>query len=314
MLNKRVHIVGELHDNAIQKFEEAGYVLSRSKNLDDNQLLKLAYDAQVIVLTDMVFQNEWFAKLPHLKLIARRGAGYDNVAIDIATSYGVLVTNTPGANAIAVAELTITLILNTLRHIKKIMVDDSRYNDVSHVFGHNLNKKKVGIVGYGRIAQHVEAILSGFGVNILVYSHHKVIPKYATFVDFQTLVSQSDIITLHVPAVRETEHMINHDVFLHMKQDAILINTARGLLVDEKALIDALKTHQILGAGLDTVQNEPLSVDSDLRHQDGILLTPHIGANTVEAEYLTGKAVMENVIDFFENRQPSNAVNQLCDV
>lgn len=302
---KRVHIVGALQDDAIEEFKKLGYHVSRSDNLDEKNLLQLAYDAQVIVLTDMPFKDSWFSQLPHLKMITRRGVGYDNISIDVATQHGVWVTNTPGANAVSVAEMTIILLLNTIRHIKNTILSGK-----SQVLGHNLQGKTVGIVGYGRIAKHVESILSGFGVNILVYNHREIIPKYAKFVDFQTLITQSDIITLHIPATQDTEKMFNHNTFLNMKNNAILINTARGALIDEHDLVVAIQKHQILGAGLDTIQNESLNSDR-LAKQNEIFVTPHIGANTVEAEHLTATAVVENVIDFFKKQQPRNAVNHI---
>lgn len=119
MSEKRIHIVGDLHEVAIQKFTSAGYDVSHSPNYDEKKLLSLAFDAAVIIMTDMAFDKNWFDALPNLKLIARRGVGYDNIPVESATKHGVWVTNTPGANAIAVAELAVTLILTVLRKVNQ---------------------------------------------------------------------------------------------------------------------------------------------------------------------------------------------------
>lgn len=312
MSEKRIHIVGDLHEVAIQKFTSAGYNVSHSPNYDEKKLLSLAYEAAVIVMTDMVFDENWFDALPNLKLIARRGVGYDNIPVESATQHGVWVTNTPGANAIAVAELAVTLILTVLRKVNQAANNVQKGEALTYpasLMGHNLSGKIIGLIGYGQIAQNVEKILHGFGAHVLVYSRTKRDTLYGQFVSYDTLLAQSDIISLHIPATPETSGILNHEAFSKMKTNAILINTARAALVDEEALVEAINTGKIAGAGLDTTSYETIKTASPLLNHDQIVITPHIGANTVESEYLTAEKVVASVLGFFDNQKPIYRLN-----
>ncbi|WP_273947141.1 NAD(P)-dependent oxidoreductase [Leuconostoc mesenteroides] len=263
-------------------------------------------------MTDMAFDKNWFDALPNLKLIARRGVGYDNIPVESATKHGVWVTNTPGANAIAVAELAVTLILTVLRKVNQATNSVQKGEALTYpasLMGHNLSGKIIGLIGYGQIAQNLEKILHGFGAHVLVYSRTKRETLYGQFVSYDTLLEQSDIISLHIPATPETSGILNHEAFSKMKTNAILINTARAALVYEEALVEAINTGKIAGAGLDTTSYETIKTAIPLLNHDQIVITPHIGANTVESEYLTAEKVVASVLDFFNNQKPIYRLN-----
>ncbi|MBF0412204.1 MAG: phosphoglycerate dehydrogenase [Desulfamplus sp.] len=223
-----------------------------------------------------------------LKVISRCGIGIDSVDIKTASSMGIVVTNTPDAPTIPVAELTVGLILSLLRRIHSAdsaIRDGKWYRPTGGlVFG-----KTVGIIGCGRIGSYVATLLSSFKCKILGYDAY---PHSNTSICYQSselspLLAQSDIISLHIPYSPENDHFISRDRIRQMKKDAYLINAARGGLIDEDALYDALKSGHLGGAALDSFEQEPYL--GNLKELDNVLLTSHIGSYALE-----GRIIMEN--------------------
>lgn len=312
-LNK-IYIYGKLglHHVAMDAFRDHGYTVLHGKDDDETDFLKSAMDAQVIIMADDVFKTSWFDQLPSLKLIIRRGVGYDKIPVAVATQHGVVVANTPGANAVSVAEIAVGLMFETVRKIPQARDFMHQFNGrmyPSSLLSHSLNSRTIGLVGYGNIAQATEQMLSGFDARILVTAHHQQTPKIGRYVGLATLLAESDIVSLHLPATKETTGMFNRDVFEQMKNDAILINTSRGALVNEHDLVSAVEHHEIGGAGLDTTMQEPMTKESELLNHDQIILAPHIGGFTIEAEIKTAKMVAQNAIDLFDGQRPRYAVN-----
>jgi len=223
------------------------------------------------------------SEVDSLKVISRYGVGMDNVDLDTAYQKGVLVFNTPDAPTDAVAELTLSLILNLLR---KICTSDSeiRKDSWKPQLGTLLSNKTVGILGLGKIGKKVVQLLSPFNAEFLVYEQkpdEEYVSKYnIDVVSLETLLAKSDVITIHLPSTEETYHIIGKEEFSKMKKTAVLINTARGNLIDEVSLYNSLKNGVIAGAGLDVFENEPYS--GKLKELDNTILTPHIGSSTVE--------------------------------
>jgi D-3-phosphoglycerate dehydrogenase len=225
------------------------------------------------------------------------GVGMDNVDLDTAYKKGVLVYNTPDAPTDAVAELTLSLILNLLR---KISVSDNniRKNTWKPALGNLLSDKTVGILGLGKIGKKVVQLLEPFNVEFLAYElkpDKSFTSKYKIkVVSLEEVLSNSDIITIHLPSTKETKHIIDSDAFSKMKQNTILINTARGDLIEEEALYESLKNKKIAGAGLDVFENEPYS--GKLKELDNTILTPHIGSSTVETRKTMDVESVNNLI------------------
>lgn len=241
------------------------------------------YDALIIGIDEV--SREVIEASDNLKVICMHGTGIDHIDVQAASEYGIYVANAPGANRNAVAELTIGLMIAAARNL--YLVDNSvRKQTWVREIGFELSGKTIGIVGLGHIGKRVIELLSGFNANILVFSK-RIDEEYALktgvkFVEFDELVKNSDVISLHVPLNKETVGMIQEEQLNMMKRNAILINTSRGGLIDEKALYKALKEKRIAAAALDVFVNEPLESTSLLRELDNIILTPHVGASTFD--------------------------------
>jgi len=216
-----------------------------------------------------------------LKVISRCGIGLDSVDLEAAAARGIKVYNTPGAPVSAVAELTIGLMLNLLRHVSQ--ADRTlRNGEWKQLMGNLLAFQTVGIVGFGRIGRRVAELAHAFGSKILVHDAAPAdIPEYCRAVGFEDLLAQSDVVSLHVPFLPELHHFFGPAQFARMKRGAFLLNVARGGLVDEAALLDALQTGRLAGAALDTFEEEPYS--GPLRTLPQVLLTAHMGSYAKES-------------------------------
>jgi len=243
----------------------------------------------------------------NLKLIAICGAGYNHVDVDYAISKGITVTHTPNSVTEPTAELCFGLMLATARKIaffdrqmRKPELFD--YGFLDHL-GTSLYGKRLGIFGMGRIGRALAKRALASGMNII---YHDIQPlsketeeKYqARYVDFDELLSESDVISLHVPATDKTYHIIGEKEFGKMKSSAILINTARGSLIDESALLKALTEKKIQSAGLDVFEREPY-FDDEFKNLDNVVLTAHIGARTLNTSLNMDREVVSNILGFF---------------
>lgn len=246
-----------------------------------------------------------------LKLIANFGVGYDNIDVDYASKKGIVVTNTPQSVLEPTAETAFAHILATARklgyynnklHLQE-KIDWSLYGDLGlPVYG-----TTIGIYGMGRIGQAVARRADAFGMKVIYNNRNRLLPNIenmyrATYVDFETLLKQSDFLSLHAPSTPETKHIINSETLGKMKPSAILINTARGALVDEKALAEALKNNVITGAGLDVFEHEP-KISPELIGLENVVLTPHMGTKTMAYRLDMQREVEDNIINFYKGRK-----------
>ncbi len=239
--------------------------------------------------------------------------GFDNVDLEVATERGVVVSNVPNYAFDSVAEFVFALVLDLLR---KVHVADTDLRkglfDWKYYVGNQLMSKTIGVLGTGNIGRRVIQIAHGFNMNVLSVTAHPSSEKAKAlgvkFVDLDTLLAESDIVTLHVPLTPETEHMIGTRELAKMKHTAILINTARGKVVDEAALIKALREKRIAGAGLDVFEKEPLPGDGPLLEMHNIVLTPHIAFLSEESLDECTYVTVENV-EMFAKGRPQNVVN-----
>ena len=267
-----------------------GTVVEMPKSLE-----KEVADAQVLVVRGRTPDTkELLGKAPKLRIVARSGAGLDNIDLDECKRKGIRVINTPDAPTIAVAELVVGLMISLLREIPRAdakMKDGKWIKD--ELLGRELFGKTVGVVGFGRIGAAVAERLQAFGCGVIAYSPHFKGTKGIESVPLDGLLGRSDIVTLHVPLTKETRGMVGRREIALMKKGAYLVNAARGALVDEDALYDALKSGKIAGAGLDVYSAEPYS--GKLRGLENAILLPHIGASTEEARARTGKQLLEEI-------------------
>jgi D-3-phosphoglycerate dehydrogenase len=320
MLNKKFKVV--ITDAEYPSFDIEKKVLSKL-NVDlikfncktEEELIRNCNGADALLnqyakITPNVIEN-----LKQVKIIARYGIGVDNVNLDAATKKGIFITNVV-YDICDVADHTITLMLALTRKlffvdksIKKIEWDWKKFAPITRIKG-----KTVGIIGLGRVGRQVAKRIKGFDVNLLAcdpYIPDDVFKTYnAKRVNLDTLLQQSDIVTIHVPLNDETRHMISTDQLKKMKKTAILINCARGGIVDEKALHKALLGKEIAGAGLDVLEQEPLQKDNLLLGLDNVIITPHMGWYSEDAVDEVQRIAAEQVLQCLQGKIPTNLVNK----
>jgi D-3-phosphoglycerate dehydrogenase len=267
---------------------------------DRPALLTALADADAILIRSATnVDGEAIAAAKKLKVIARAGVGLDNVDIKAATAAGVMVVNAPTSNIISAAELTVGHILSLARHIPGAHASlaagtwaRSRYTGVE------LYEKTIGIIGLGRIGALITARLQAFGMNVIAYDPYVTAARAqqlgVTLLPLDDVLGQSDFLTIHMPKTPETTGMISTEQLALMKPTAFIVNVARGGLIDEDALYAAVKSHRIAGAGLDVFVSEP-PTSSPLLELDNIVLTPHLGASTDEAQEKAGVSVAKSV-------------------
>jgi D-3-phosphoglycerate dehydrogenase / 2-oxoglutarate reductase len=250
-----------------------------------------------------------------LKIIGRAGVGVDNVDVPAATRKGIVVVNSPEGNTIAAAEHAIAMMLSMSRHIPEAnaSVKGGKW-ERNRFIGVEVYKKTLGIVGLGKIGSHLAAAAKAMGMKLLAYdpfiSTERAEQLGCRLVELDLLMRESDYITLHIPKTPETLHLINAEVLSKMKPTARIINCARGGIIDEAALAEAIKSGQIAGAALDVYEHEPLEADSPLRNVgQNIVLTPHLGASTAEAQVNVAIDVAEQIRDVLLGLPARSAVN-----
>jgi D-3-phosphoglycerate dehydrogenase len=283
-----------------------------NRALQETELLSMVSGVSAIVAgNDALTESVIAAGVPTLEIIARSGAGYNTVDIEAARRYGIPVTNTPGANNKSVADLTLGLILALARNIPRLNCSLHAGKWEKSVGG-ELGGKMLGLVGTGNIGGEVIKRAIAFDMKIAaydIYPRRDLIEKYGVvYLPLDEVIAQADFLSLHVPVIPQTVNMINKKALQLMKPTAYLINTARGELVVEEDLADALKQGVIAGAALDTFTEEPLQ-DSSLYHLPNAILTPHIGASTKEASDRVGILAAEEVIRVLSGAAPHYPVN-----
>lgn len=301
-MTSTVLITGKLHPEAIEAFEKDELINLVYK--PDSKFSEFKDDlarAQVLVTrSETAIDRHLLDHAPELKIVARAAVGVGNIDLDYATEKGILVMNTPGKNTNSAAELTMGLILGLMRHLPKAHGHMKTGGWDRHQFtGVELRGKKVGIVGLGNVGHRVAKFCRGFDAEILAYDPYISPEKFhkhgATQIkSLEELASQCDILTLHVPKNKETTGMITKEILGSLGPDGFVINAARGGIIDEASLLEALDEGLIAGAALDTFNNEPDPMPALVKHEK-LVVSPHIGASTLEAQLAIGKTVVEQV-------------------
>jgi glyoxylate reductase len=275
-------------------------------------------DALVTLLSDKI-DAEVFDAAPKLKIVAQMAVGFDNVDVAEATKRGIYITNTPGVLTETTADFAWALLMAIARRV----VEADRYVrsgqwkvswHPSMLLGRDVYGATLGIVGAGRIGTAVARRAKGFNMKILYYDVVPMPPEIekelgAKRVDLDTLLRESDFVSIHVPLIKETYHLINEEKLRLMKKTAYLINNSRGPVVDEKALYKALREGWIAGAALDVFEQEPTPVDNPLLKLDNVVVAPHISSASYETRSKMAEMVGENLVAFFEGKPPPNLVN-----
>jgi D-3-phosphoglycerate dehydrogenase len=291
-----------------------GFEIRNCDGADRTQLLnEIATVNAILVRSATKVDAQVIAAAPNLKIIARAGVGLDNVDIPAATTAGVLVVNAPTSNIVSAAELAVGLLLASARNIvpANLALKNGKWAR-SKFGGVELQDKTVGIIGMGKIGLLVAKRLAGFDMKFVAYDPYvKQAPAGGPeikMVELDELLKVSDFITIHIPKTAETTGLLGKAAFSQVKPTVHIINAARGGVVDEDALFEALIQGQVAGAGLDVYATEP-STDSPLFALDQVVATPHLGASTEEAQEKAGIAVAQSVVAFFSGNEVPGAVN-----
>jgi len=272
----------------------------------------------VISRKGQITREHMAASNGRLKLVARTGVGVDPSRVDLkaASEMKIWVTNQPGSNSISVAELTFTQMLSLVRHTKEadIAVRDGRWGDYLSFTGVELAGKTLGIVGFGNIGMRVALRARAFEMSVIAYDPY-VPPSHVAglggrMVDLETLLRESDVMTIHCPLTDETRDLIDAKELALMKPTAVVLNLARGGIINEMALHDALSRKTIKAAALDAFAQEPPPDEHPLFELDNLLLTPHIGAVTREAAERGEWGAVEEVVRVLEGKRPQNPVQE----
>lgn len=268
----------------------------------------------LVVRSATTVSRELIARAPNLTAIGRAGVGVDNIDIPAATEKGVAVFNAPGGNTIAAAELTMGLILSVAR---KIAVADASVRaglwDRAVFKGVELRGKMLGLIGAGRIGGEVARLARAFGMGVIAYdpylTEERALDLGVPLVSLDEVLVNGDFISVHVPLTDETRGICGSEALSKMKQTAYVVNASRGGVVDERALARALVERAIAGAALDVYETEPLPEDSPLRDAPNLVLTPHVGASTDEAQVGVATEVARKIRDWFLDGDLSDALN-----
>jgi D-3-phosphoglycerate dehydrogenase len=312
-MDKKVLIADQINEKGIDELKDIAEVVTNF-TISKEELIDVIKDFDAIIVRSRTkVTREVIEASNKLKVIARAGVGVDNVDVQTATERGVMVINAPESTSITVAEHTMGLILALSRKIA--IADNSVKNgkwEKSRFMGIELNGKTLGVIGMGRIGSQVVTRSKAFGMETLVYDPY-ITEKTAselgvTVVDLETLIKKSDVMTIHVPLTSETKHLIAREQLEMMKNNAFLVNCARGGIINEDDLYEALATGKIRGAGLDVFENEPPK-DSPLLRLDNVVLTPHIAASTSEAQRDAAIIVANEIKKVFMEQSPKNVIN-----
>ncbi len=304
----KILIADKLREEGVKVFQDNGFEIISNFTITKEELKKeiANYDA-IVIRSRTKLTTDVLEKAINLKVIGRAGVGLDNVDLKKAKQLNITVFNTPEAPSISVAELIIGLLLSLVRHISKAdrTMHDGEWNK-SEYMGYVLKGKKAGIIGFGNIGQAVAKRFVAIEMQVGIYDVDPAVKEkakdlgYTVYSSVEELIQDAQIISLHLPVMASTENMINERRINLMNEKTIILNTARGQLIDEEALLKALKEKKIGGAALDVYREEPITNKDFWSCEDNLILTPHIGSQTVETQIQASVMVAEKISNFLK--------------
>lgn len=311
----KVMIVDNVAAEAAEVLKCAGHQVKMvDGKLDTPELISQCYGYSGLVVRSATKVTADFIKAhPELAVVARAGVGVDNIDVAAASKSGVLVVNAPTGNTIAAAEHTIALMFALARHIPQAMntLQKGRW-ERQRFLGIELTGKTLGVLGLGRVGSCVAERAQALGMKVLAYDPYvtpdEVRVPNVRLASFIETIQQADFITLHLPLTEDTSSLISRDTLAAMKPGVRLINAARGALIDETALVDALESGHIAGAALDVLTQEPCT-DSPLLHMENVIITPHLGASTEEAQVHVAIEAAEQMAEALAGNRPQHCLN-----
>lgn len=316
----KVLITNRFPEDVVRRISASHEVSSQSQDapMDRQQLLGQVASCHglLCMLSDAV-DNVVLDRAPNLKVVSNCAVGFDNIDVEAATRRGILVTNTPGVLTNATADLAMALMLSVGRRVvegdRRVRIGAFRNWAPFKFLGHEISGKTLGIIGLGRIGKAVARRAKGFEMPVVYYHRHRLPSDQeqalgVTYLPLEQVLSQADFVSLHVPLTPETHHLIGARELSRMKQGAYLINTARGPVVDEKALLSVLQEGKIAGAGLDVYEDEP-RLTPGLVDLENVVLLPHVGSATVETRQRMAEMAADNLLAGLAGQKPPNCLN-----
>lgn len=311
----RIALAGSYPTGTLEKFQKnlPEHVFFSVENQEEYEVLT---DVDCIIVRTLKTPETVLSNKANLKAVIRWGTGYDSVDIQAAGRRGIPVFNTPGVNSYTVAELTLGMMIalnrNLLGYWKNIQKDNWNRNAYTSL---SLNHKTVGIIGSGNIGRRVAALVQAFGAQVVYYDALRLSPDQEqelkmTYVSLNDLLERADLVSLHIPLLDSTHHIIGSEQLARMKSSACLINTARGGLVDDSALLQALQRGQLSGAGLDCIEDERSPVTKSLMFTQNVLITPHIGGSTADLTDAMITEITKNIHEIVSGKRGNHIVNK----
>lgn len=319
MIKKRILVTNILPEEGLKGlYPDFEVIAPKSAPFTRKEVLELIPECQGIIPAFFKVDKEIIDQGRNLKIISNYGAGFDNVDIAYATEKGIMVTNIPETVTQATAELALGLMISLMRRITetdRLVRKDSyeHWGTTISFLGTSLEGKILGIVGMGRIGMATARLAQAFGMQV-IYQKRKPYPPEVEktlnirYAPLEELLKEADVVSLHCPLTPETRHLLGEKEFKLMKPTAVVVNTARGPVIHEKALIEALEKGEIKGAALDVFEFEP-KVSAELLKMDNVVLTPHIGSSTLETRTIMAQACVKHIQDFFAGKRPTHIVN-----
>lgn len=310
----KVLVADNVSSEVFRIFDENNIPYEQKTGLSEDELCSEIKGYEGLIIRSAVTVTENIIKSSDvLKVIGRPGVGVDNVDLNAATNKNIVVMNTPLGNVQATSELTLGLIHTLMRKLNSAnqTMHENKWEKKSHI-GHELLGKTIGIVGYGNIGKNVANISKAYGMNVAVFSSSldddKALEDNVKKMSFDELIKEADILTFHNKLSERSKYMINSESLKTMKKTAIIINCARGGIVNEEAVKSSLEAGEIAGYGCDVYEEEP-QTNSIFSGMSNVVMTPHIGAGTTEAQEKVAVQIAEQLVDFLLNNKITNQVN-----
>ena len=311
----RILLCDPLHSAALERFHARGFEPIECHGLSEDELVERAAQADVLVVRSATrITRRVIEAAPQLVAVGRAGIGVDNIDVEAATEHGVVVMNTPAGNVTTTAEHAVALLMALARHVPRAAqsVRGGSWKK-GHLIGTELEGKTLGVIGFGRIGRIVARRAVGLAMRVIVADPYLSADDWnepgIELVELDELLARSDFVTLHVPLLEATRNLLSRERLAQMKHGARLVNAARGGLVDEAALCEALERGDLAGAALDVLAEEPPSPEHPLLARDDVIVTPHLGASSHEAQTKVAEQIATQIADFLTEGVAQNAVN-----